>query len=126
MPRLILTRDSVHPGDDVDAPHRLEVALDALPDTPTRLVAWLQARVGDYLPGVAGPATWAAFSGIPLVVWTAQGRDPRPLWAIDIFADRLDTDGDTVRVHLVYFAVQDPEAVYQVLECTLTYRPGRD
>lgn len=111
--RLVLTRDSVAAGDDIDAPHQrvLKVADDID-------VAGLVTRIATarYLPGIAGgKATWSVLSRRPLAVIAQQWPEPRLLSPFLCALSELDLAGDELRVHLVYHAQLEPETVAEVL-----------
>ena len=115
--RLVLTRDSVAAGDDIDAPH--ERALADIPPVATldgleRLIR--QVVGGNYLASVAGRATWAAFSNLPLAVYSNLAEQPRMIWLTDRdVTDRLNVRDGTLRMHFVYLAMVDPDTAFDVL-----------
>ncbi|MEU9044294.1 MULTISPECIES: hypothetical protein [unclassified Kitasatospora] len=114
--RILLTRDSVAAGDDVDAPH---TATDALPDgldVPAALTALGLPRPRLPLIG-GGRATWVVrgADGTALAVLAQQWPRPRPLPAgRGPLAGLAGPDG-TVRLHVEYRRQLDPDAEYQRL-----------
>ena len=111
--KLYLTRDSVHAGDDGDAPH--ERTLDVPDRSPLDRVlgAVLAAR---YLPSISGGrATWSVASNIPLAVVAEQWPAPRLLFLTESQVRGLDWHGDTLRLQFNYHAQADPELVLDVL-----------
>jgi hypothetical protein len=111
--RLLVTRSSVAAGDDVDAPHRIE--LDG-PDGED-VEAAIAAVVGSgYLPHVSGGrATWSVSSGRVLAVVAQEWPTPRMLWGVDRSLCGLDVVRDTLRMHFSYHAQLDPQLVHDVL-----------
>ncbi len=112
--RLHLTRDSVAAGDDADAPHPRVDRLTQDLATPAEVQALLGEIAGRYLPGVAGPATWIAWSRVPLLVLSGSWPAPRTIWLTESDLSLLDWREDGLHVHFVYLALADPEAALQV------------
>ena len=111
--RLYITRDSVAAGDDIDAPH-LRIGAFAGSDIAQIVSACLAISP---LPSIAGDdATWAISSGLPLAVIAQQWPQPKMLSQFPPKMDRLDFDGDVLRLHLTYFAQQSPDDVFAVLQ----------
>ncbi|MFF4529376.1 hypothetical protein ACFY1P_08910 [Streptomyces sp. NPDC001407] len=108
--KVILTRDSVAMGDDVDAPHEQR---REFPDG-LAAVEVITAVVADgYLPPIAGGrAVWVVVSGADrsLAVVAQEWAEPRPL--TDGWGDALPDEGSPVRLHFRYLAQEDPEAVH--------------
>ena len=110
--RLYITRDSVAAGDDVDAPH-LRTGAFAGSDISQIVSACLAISP---LPSIAGgDATWAISSGLPLAVIAQQWPKPKMLSQFPPKLDRLDFDGDLLRLHFTYFAQQSPDDVFAIL-----------
>jgi len=108
-----IARDSVCAGDDGDAPHTRVVTLDEKLGVE-RLIE--QAIASAQLPSISGgQATWCISSAIPLAVIAQQWSGPKMLHAIPPQLNQLDTDGQTIRFHVSYFARQDPNSVYETL-----------
>lgn len=117
--KLLLTRESVAMGDDVDAPHGREREFPedcAIGDVLASVVA------DGYLPRIAGGcATWVLTSGDAgsLAVVAQQWEEPRLL---SIGRGRLGAlagpDRREVRWHFRYFTQEDPDAVYRRLSET--------
>ena len=112
--KVLLTRDSVAMGDDVDAPHEQQ---RTFPDELALREVVGAIVDGGYLARIAGGrATWVLRAGDAaavdaVAVVAQQWREPRLLTdgqqPIRSFAG---PDG-TVRLHFGYLAQQDPEAV---------------
>jgi hypothetical protein len=111
--RLLATRDSVAAGDDVDAPHLVEM------DGPTG--ADLEAAIGaihasGYLPRISGGrATWSVSSGRVLAVIAQEWPAPRMLWGVDLSPGGLDIVRGTLRLHFSYHSQHSPELTYEIL-----------
>jgi len=111
--RLIVTRDSVGPGDDVEAPHRVEMHA-AEETTPSEVVSMIARST--YLPlVVGGHATRSVVSNRPIAVIAQQWNEARMVSAIPVHMESLRYEGDALRVHVNCHAQQDPEAVLEVL-----------
>ena len=110
--KLYLTRDSVHAGDDGDAPHEHTLVI-AGPTLEQALAAVREAR---YLPSISGGnATWSVASNRPIAVLAQQWPAPRLLFLTDADVRGLDWHGDTLRLQFNYHAQTDPELVLDVL-----------
>jgi hypothetical protein len=111
--RLLVTRSSVAAGDDVDAPHRIE--LDG-PDGEDVEAAIAAVVASGYLPHVSGGrATWSVSSGRVLAVVAQEWPAPRMLWGVDRSLCGLDVVRGTLRMHFSYHAQLDPQLVHDVL-----------
>ena len=108
-----LTRDSVAAGDDCDAPHQRRVDLE--PTSVAALQEMLQSIADDYLPSVAGPASWIAFSRVPLSIVSNEWRSPKAVWQIDDDVGALDVTDETLRLHFVYLGTTDPDVGFDVM-----------
>ena len=110
---LFLTRDSVHPGDDADAPHERTLAIPDRSTLDRALAAVLAAR---YLPSISGGrATWSVASNIPVAVIAEQWPAPRLLFLTESQVRALDWQGDTLRLQFNYHAQAEPELVLDTL-----------
>lgn len=110
---LYVTRESVAAGDDVDAPHVREFALERAASLETALATVISAH---YLPSIAGGlATWSVASGIPLAVIAQQWPAPRMLVRAGEEPMALDRASGVLRLHFNYHAQLDPEIVFEVL-----------
>lgn len=116
---LRLTRDSVAAGDDVDAPHERVVVIERPVVTPADLQAVLAEIAPGYLPDVAGTATWAAYSGMPMMVFSNRGTAPRPFWLMDSELGRLALREGVISVYFAYLASTPAEAAYEVIGLTM-------
>ena len=111
--QLFVTRDSVCAGDDGDAPHPRSFATSLSTTLLQSIETVLAAR---YLPSIAGGmATWVAASAVPLAVVAQQWPAPRMLSLSSRDRQRLDGEGDVLRLHFSYFAQHDPEQVLGLL-----------
>lgn len=112
--KIIVTRDSVAAGDDVDAPHRLEFGVPS--EQPILEILRTISQV-NYLPSIfGGKATWSAASGLPLAVFAQQWREPKPLSTLSTTTmQKLDSRADGLYVHFNYHAQIDPDEVFDVL-----------
>lgn len=111
--KLYVTRDSVAAGDDVDAPHLLEMDGPAQDDVGAAIAKILATR---YLPRVSGgKATWSVTSRRILAVVAQEWRAPRLLWSADSSYRGLDTAGGKLRLHFNYHAQQSPDVVLEIL-----------
>ncbi|MBO1417691.1 hypothetical protein [Streptomyces sp. FH025] len=114
--RIILTRDSVAAGDDVDAPHQAVLTLPDGLGLPEALTALGLPR--PRLPLIAGGrATWVlrGEDGTALAVLAQQWPRPRPLPAGRGPLARLAGPDGAVRLHVEYRRQLDPEAEYRRL-----------
>ncbi|WP_153067666.1 hypothetical protein [Paraburkholderia graminis] len=112
--KIVVTRDSVAAGDDIDAPHRLEFGISS-----DRAIADILRYVSQlsYLPSVVGAkATWSAVSGRPLAVIAQQWPAPKPLSVLPIAFSDLDSRSDRLYLHFNYHAQVDPDIVFNVLD----------
>ena len=111
--QLFVTRDSVCAGDDGDAPHPRRLAAPPSATVQQAIETVLAAR---YLPSIAGGmATWVAASAVPLAVIAQQWPAPRMMPLSSRDRQRLDGEGDVLRLHFSYFAQHDPEQVLGML-----------
>jgi hypothetical protein len=111
--KIVVTRDSVAAGDDIDAPHCLEFGVSS-----DRTIADILRYVSQlsYLPSaVGGKAAWSAVSGRPLAVIAQQWPAPKPLSVSPITLSELDCRSDGLYVHFNYHAQIDPDIVFNVL-----------
>jgi hypothetical protein len=116
---LRLTRDSVAAGDDVDAPHERFVVLEQAVVTPADLQAVLAEIAPGYLPRVAGTATWAAYSGMPLMVFSNGESAPQPFWLMDSEMGRLAQREGALSIYFAYLATTPPKTAYEVISLTM-------
>ena len=109
--KIYATRDSVHPGDDGDAPHTKTIDLPGKISVGAAVESLLASN---YLPSISGgEATWSVMSSIPVAVVAQQWAAPRyyPLYE---GLDRFDIVAGTLRLHFNYHAQIDPEIVYRI------------
>lgn len=123
--KLHLARDSVAAGDDMLAPNgrtfRVENTITSARDLQDAVIR----LAPDYLPGVeGGGVSWAAWSGLPLAVFSNRGTNPRGFFLMDSHADRFDRTADGIRVWFTYFGDREPDAVFDILSRTLMAQTG--
>lgn len=112
--RLIVTRDSVAAGDDVDAPHRLELEFSNEQSIFDALRHVLQLN---YLPPICGgEATWSAVSSISVAVLAQQWPNLKPLVRPTVALPDLDVRADGLHLHFNYHAQMDPDIVFDELQ----------
>ena len=111
--KVLLTRDSVAMGDDLDAPHAQQRTFPdglALREVVGAIVD------GGYLARIAGGrATWVLRAGdaaVAVAVVAQQWGEPRLLTDSQQAAGAFAGPDGTVRLHFGYLAQQDPEAVH--------------
>jgi hypothetical protein len=111
MRSVLLTRDSVHPGDDFGAPHARSLKL--VGETPLALV--LEVLKQNYLPSISGgKATWVVSSHKPFAV-CAQGWSKPKLVGLPPDITELATKDRVTRLHFSYIGQIEPEIVFDVL-----------
>ena len=109
---VIVSRDSVAAGDDVDAPHtrRLQIQSTSPKEFATQILrAYPLPLIG------GGHATWVVSSGVPLAVVAQQWQEPRLLKGVLDLAN-CDRKGETTLVHVSYLAQIDPSCAAEVLD----------
>ncbi len=107
--RLLITRDSVHAGDDCEAPHARWIN----PQEIETLEAALRLLLHNgYLPSIAGGcATWIVRGPQALAVIAQQWQEPRFL------VNAQSTLVNLEELRFVYLCQVDPELVF---DCLLT------
>jgi hypothetical protein len=112
--RLYLTRDSVHAGDDGDAPHERTLTV---PDRSTLDQVLAAVAAARYLPEISGGlATWSVASNLRSR-WSRSTVAEAAVAVPDgIQVRALDWQGDTLRLQFNYHAQADPELVLDVLK----------
>jgi hypothetical protein len=113
--QVLLRRDSVAAGDDVDAPHdkTITVADDASIEAIITTVAQ-----SHYLASIGGgKATWSANSKFPLAI-IAQEWDyqPKMLSRSVIPVNKLDMVDGRLRLYFTYYTQLDPQVVFETLK----------
>ncbi len=111
--QVLLVRDSVAAGDDVDAPHEMTMII---PDgLSIEDIIRVVAKSG-YLASIeGGKATWSVGSKMPLAVVAQEWDEPKMLLRASIGMPQLDLVNDRLRLHFTYYAQHDPDTVYDVL-----------
>lgn len=111
--KLYLTRDSVAAGDDVDAPHLMEIEGPATEDVGAAIARVLATG---YLPRISGgKATWSVASNRIIAVVAQQWPQPKLLRSYDTSYKGLDVNEGKLRLHFNYHAQEEPETVLQIL-----------
>lgn len=116
---LVVWRDSVAAGDDIDAPHEIKLSVEE-----SASVADVVAKVisAGYLPKISGSrATWIVEAGSqPIAVLAQQWSEPRYLvHATDPMAPLIGNSG-RCHMYLKYWCQADPDAV---LDCLINDNP---
>jgi hypothetical protein len=120
--QLHLARDSVAAGDDVDAPHFRVETIEQTIQSPAELQAALDHIADRYLPHVAGWATWAVYSRLPVAIisnrWNVFSlrRQTRPLWYSDNDLKRFDVRDGAIHLYFVYLLSQNPNLAFDVID----------
>ncbi|RED16996.1 hypothetical protein [Parasphingopyxis lamellibrachiae] len=112
---LHLTRDSVAAGDDFDAPHSRTIKVERRIETPGALQECLDDIAAVYLPNVAGPACWAAYSHMPLAILSDAWSKSKPFWLPDGNFQHLDIRDGAIHLNFVYLALEDPETAHRII-----------
>jgi hypothetical protein len=111
--KLYLTRDSVAAGDDVGAPHLVEIEGPTTEDIGAAIANVL--GIG-YLPRVSGGrATWSVASNRIIAVLAQQWSEAKLLRSYDTSYKGLDIVEDRLRLHFNYHGQQEPETVLEIL-----------
>jgi hypothetical protein len=111
--KLYLTRDSVAAGDDVDAPHLMEIEGPAAEDVSAAIAYVL--GIG-YLPRISGgKATWSVASNRIVAVLAQQWSQPKLLRGYDTSCKGLDVAEGRLRLHFNYHGQEEPETVLKIL-----------
>ena len=110
---VIIWRDSVAMGDDIDAPHEWAVPLPA-DATVANLVTKILRK--GYLARIAGGlATWIVEGRQPVAVLAQQWREPRWLVDSDMPVTALCRGAGRANFEIRYWCQVDPERVYACL-----------
>lgn len=111
--KLYLTRDSVAAGDDVDAPHFMEIEG---PTTEDLGAAIARVLATGYLPRISGgKATWSVASNRVVAVLAQQWSQPKLLYGYDTSYKDLDVVEGRLRLHFNYHGQEEPETVLRIL-----------
>lgn len=112
---LVVWRDSVAAGDDIDAPHEIK-----LPVEESASVACAVAKVtsAGYLPNISGgKATWIVEAGsLPIAVLAQQWSEPRYLVRADQSMASLIGSSARCHIYFRYWCQADPDAVHESLK----------
>lgn len=112
---LVVWRDSVAAGDDIDAPHEIK-----LPVEESASVAHVIVKVTStsYLPNISGGrATWIVEAGSqPIAVLAQQWSEPRYLVHAAQPIDQLVGNAARCHIYFKYWCQADPDAVLECLK----------
>ena len=111
---LVIWRDSVCAGDDVDAPH--ETVLSMPLDAP---IGQLAERLldGKYLAFISrGRATWIFEGASPLAVFAQQWKKPRFLVSHELPLSLVMNSNARPHFNFRYWCQVDPDRVYDCLK----------
>ncbi len=111
--KIILTRDSVAAGDDVDAPHYLtiEIGVDDKIEVILTVIMGLH-----YLPQIqGGKATWSVASNEPLAIIAQEWTKPLLICMHEYPHHGTKGFYNIERLHFNYHAQDDPQTVFQTL-----------
>lgn len=112
---ISLTRSSVSMGDDVDAPHKMELNInesEKLSDLIEKI------KECDYLASISGGrATWILYLGdTALAVVAQQWRRAKYLTKDSITMDELFNSNKKAAISFRYLAQKDPMDIYNSLK----------
>jgi len=112
---LVVWRDSVAAGDDIDAPHEFKLSVEA-----SASVAHVVAKVisASYLPKISGgKATWIVEAGSqPIAVLAQQWSEPRYLIHSAQPLAALFGSSGRCHVYFKYWCQADPDAILECLK----------
>ena len=112
--RVLLSRDSVAAGDDVDAPHKKTLSVPNSSNLEDTISIVVQSG---YLASVSGgKATWSANSRIPLAVIAQEWEKPKMIAYYSPVSDKLVMTDDGLHLHFTYYAQRDPHVVFEILQ----------
>jgi hypothetical protein len=114
MGKIKLTRESVSMGDDIDAPHFLEIEIQ--PNwTILEILKYILKL--NYLPQIyGGKATWSVAINEPIAVLSQENFENPMLICLPDYPHR-ETMGfvNIEHIHFNYHDQKEPEEVYEVL-----------
>ncbi len=114
MRKIKLTRESVAMGDDVDAPHFMEIEIQPA----WTIIEILKSIINSgYLPGInGGKATWSVAINRPIAVLTQENSEFPMLICLPEYPYQ-GTKGfvEIQHIHFSYHAQKNPNEVYDVL-----------
>lgn len=114
MKKIKLTRESVAMGDDVEAPHFLEIEIHP---NWTILEILKQILKLNYLPQIhGGKATWSVAINEPIAVLSQENFENPMLICLPDYPHQ-DTMGfvNIEHIHFNYHTQKKPDEVYEVL-----------
>ena len=108
---IILTSDSVHISDDVDAPHSKSIFLEKLSVEEL----YEDIKKLDYLPRFSGTETWAIIGYSPISIIAHQLGELTMLMNSDMLL-RIELKRTNNKLHLCCFGGVKPKEVLKILE----------
>jgi len=112
--KLLLTRDSVAIGDDINAPHLKETAID---ESATSLDLARQILKMRYLANIGtGEATWSMATDIPVAIIAQQWEEPKLISPGNSTVKELAKGEDCLEVHINYHCQEDPDETLEKLK----------
>jgi hypothetical protein len=104
---LIITRDSVAAGDDVDAPHEMLLEFDENEKVEKIIKTILKSN---YLPKIyGGKATWCIIAHKPLAIIAQEWFNPKVINTTDYLKSAKEFD----KLHFKYHVQENPEIVFE-------------
>lgn len=115
MQSLLVWRDSVAAGDDVDAPHQIKLSVEG---SASVAHAVAKATSANYLPTIAGGrATWIVEAGsLPLAVVAQQWPEPRYLVPPTQPVAQFIANSAGCQIYFKYWCQADPNTVFESLK----------
>lgn len=116
---LVVWRDSVAAGDDIDAPHEIKIPVEESASVADVVAKVISTR---YLPRISGGrATWIVeASSQPIAVLTQQWSEPRYIVHATHPMATLVGNSGCCHMYFKYWCQADPDAV---LECLINGNP---
>ena len=114
MKQIVLTRDSVASGDDIDAPHSKKIEVN--PNWKINKILEF-ITTSNYLPKIKeGKATWSIAINNPIAVFTQENPES-PLLICHPEYPHQETKGfiDIKHIHFNYHNQQEAKEVFDVL-----------
>ena len=114
MKKIKLTRESVAMGDDIDAPHVLEIEIE-----PNWTIIEILKYISniDYLPRISGGrATWSVAINEPIAVFTQETPEEQLLICLpDYPFHGMSRFVEFEHIHFNYHAQKKASEVFEVL-----------
>lgn len=111
--KVILTRDSVCAGDDIDAPHKNEIEVHE--SVSISEFAQEISNMG-YLANISGgKATWSLAASSALAVIAQQWAEPKLIAWTNPTLGELAAGNPELKLHCSYYAQENPDTTYEIL-----------